>query len=564
MIFAKTKGWSPRGQILLVILLFGLSASVASAMREVRVGFYDSPPLISASNGAPVGVFADILAEVSKKEGLKLTYVYGTWEENLSWVKSGKLDLILVVGMSRGETGELSMNKLPVFFTWTQLFKPKGARWGSVLDLDGKRVGGCREDLNMSLFKRVASDIGIHPEYVETESITEAFQLLSERRVAAVVAERATGRYYAKQFPIELTPLLLSPRCFAFATARGANLDLLEMIDRYLLKEKQTPNSTYWKILAHWGETEPFQIPPYVPWIFGPAISLLILSACGNVLFKRKVRIKTQELADRNQLLEEEVAKRKWAEEALKKLNTELEQRVIERTAQLEAANKELEAFSYSVSHDLRAPLRAIHGFCNILHEDFAPRLEPEMVRLLNVIGSEACRMGQLIDGLLNFSHLSRQSLKQEIVSSIKLVNLAREQLLNAQVGRQIEITVGDLPPTTGDPALLLQVWVNLLSNAIKYTAPRAVTKIWIGGRQEAGEVVYFIKDNGVGFDMKYADKLFEVFQRLHSPAEFDGTGIGLSLVQRIVHRHGGRVWAEGKINEGATFYFALPKPKDK
>ena len=315
MLIIKTEVRSPLGPFLLGILFFVLSASVASAMREVRVGFYDSPPLISASNGAPVGVFADILSEISKKEGLNLNYVYGTWEENLSWVKSGKLDLILAVGMSRGETGELSMNKLPVFFTWTQLFKRKDVRWGSILDLDGKRVSGCRGDLNMALFKRVASDIGIHPEYVETDSISEALQLLSEGNVAVVVAERATGRYYAKQFPVELTPLLLSPRCFAFASARGANLDLLEKIDRYLQKEKQTPNSTYWKILAQWGESEPFKIPPYVPWIFGPAISLLILSVGGNMLLKRTVRIKTHELSDRNESLEEEIAKRRKSEE---------------------------------------------------------------------------------------------------------------------------------------------------------------------------------------------------------------------------------------------------------
>jgi len=255
--------------------------------------------------------------------------------------------------------------------------------------------------------------------------------------------------------------------------------------------------------------------------------------------------------------LESEILLRRQAE-------AELEQRVQERTAMLETANQELEAFSYSVSHDLRAPIRAIQGFGSILQEDFAPSLEPEMVRILNVIISEALRMGQLIDALLNFSRLNRLPLKQEIVSSKELVSKALALLQDAQAGRSVEITVGELPSTMGDSVLLLQVWVNLLSNALKYTNPRPVSKIWISGQQEGSEVIYFVKDNGVGFDMKYADKLFGVFQRLHTKDEFEGVGIGLSLIQRIVLRHGGRVWAESQVNEGATFYFALPNPKEK
>ena len=242
-----------------------------------------------------------------------------------------------------------------------------------------------------------------------------------------------------------------------------------------------------------------------------------------------------------------------------KELTAGLEQRVQERTALLETANQELEAFSYSISHDLRAPLRAIQGFAHILQEDFAPSLDSEMVRLLNIISSEARRMGQLIDALLHFSQLNRLPLKQEIVSSKELVNQALAQLQAAQAGRTIKISVGELPETVGDRALLLQVWVNLLSNALKYTSPRSVPEIWIGARQEGGEVIYFVKDNGVGFDMKYADKLFGVFQRLHTSDEFEGNGVGLSLIQRIIHRHGGRVWAESVVTQGATFFFTLP-----
>ncbi len=234
-----------------------------------------------------------------------------------------------------------------------------------------------------------------------------------------------------------------------------------------------------------------------------------------------------------------------------------------DRTAQLEAANTELESFSYSVSHDLRAPLRAIDGYGRILVEDYNDRLDAEGRRVLGVISAETRRLGRLIDELLAFSRLGRQPLKLETLAPHTLVSRALAELHAAQEGRHIAWTIGDLPACQGDPTLLLQVWVNLLSNAIKFTGKQESAIIEIGSRPESdGQVAYYVTDNGVGFDMKYAAKLFGVFQRLHAADEFEGTGVGLALVQRIVHRHGGRVWAEGKVNAGATFHFSLPSAK--
>jgi light-regulated signal transduction histidine kinase (bacteriophytochrome) len=239
-------------------------------------------------------------------------------------------------------------------------------------------------------------------------------------------------------------------------------------------------------------------------------------------------------------------------------LNEELEQRVQERTAELEAANKELEAFSYSVSHDLRAPLRAIDGFTRMFQDSCGEKIPSESRPYLERVINNTKRMSRLIDDLLRFSRFSRQPLNKKSVAMGALVHEVFQELLSSETGRQIEVCVGGLPDCQADPALLKQVLFNLFSNAIKFTRQRQTAVIEVGSQEEDGECIYFVRDNGAGFDMKYADKLFGVFQRLHSWDQFEGTGIGLANVQRIVHRHGGRIWATAEVDKGATFYFTL------
>ena len=234
------------------------------------------------------------------------------------------------------------------------------------------------------------------------------------------------------------------------------------------------------------------------------------------------------------------------------------ENRLHDNAAQLEAANHELEAFSYSVSHDLRSPLRAIDGFSRMLLRDYEALLPAEGQRRLQVVRDNAQQMGELIDDLLTFSRLSRQPLKKEPVAPTSLVRRVLSDLSAEQDGRQVEITVADLPTCQADPGLLKQVFVNLLSNALKYTRKCQVAHIEVGFKSYDGAIVYFVKDNGAGFDMRYVDKLFGVFQRLHRAEDYEGTGVGLAMVQRIIHRHGGRIWAEAEVDRGATFYFTL------
>jgi len=226
----------------------------------------------------------------------------------------------------------------------------------------------------------------------------------------------------------------------------------------------------------------------------------------------------------------------------------------------MEAANRELEAFSYSVSHDLRAPLRALAGFARILQEDYSKSLDNEGNRILEVIVDNAKKMGTLIDDLLSFSRLSRQEIKLSLIDMHGLAKSVFDELVTEADKEKIEFTLHELPEAMGDPAIVRQVWINLIGNAIKFTSTKPIRIIEVGFFPRENEIVYFVKDNGVGFDMAYRNKLFGVFQRLHNVKEFDGTGVGLAIVQRIILRLNGQVWAEGKVNKGAEFYFTLGK----
>jgi PAS domain S-box-containing protein len=250
-----------------------------------------------------------------------------------------------------------------------------------------------------------------------------------------------------------------------------------------------------------------------------------------------------------------DITRLKQVEKEISDLNNELEQRVADRTRQLVEVNRNLESFTYSVSHDLRAPLRAISGYSSILLQDL-PNIPEHDKRYLELLRQNAHEMGRLIDDLLSFSKLGQRSLQKTIIYPASPIREILQELRNDPDTEKVEFVIGDLPPCHGDPVLFRQVFTNLLSNAIKFTRTREHPKVEIGFIEKDGRPVYFIRDNGIGFDMKYADKIFGVFQRLHDPGEYEGTGVGLAIVYRIIELHGGKIWVESISGRGTTFYF--------
>lgn len=315
-----------------------------------------------------------------------------------------------------------------------------------------------------------------------------------------------------------------------------------------------------------------------VPWWHHEVVKLIILAGAGAVItaaaawYQRVLRraltkqaVIEEELRETVRTLEQNVdhlsntrTALQESEERYRVINRELEERVLERTKQLQAANKELEAFSYSVSHDLRAPLRAIKGFTDVIAEEEEESLSPETRRMLTLVQSNASRMGTLIDCLLEFARLSREPIAKSTVEPSKVAYAVIESLRDEVEGRTIDWRVITMPPCQADPVLLTQVYTNLVSNAVKFTRHCDPAVIEIGSGEHEGVTTYHVRDNGVGFDMAYADRLFNVFQRLHTEEQFEGTGVGLALVQRLIERHGGRIWAEAEPNRGACFYFTI------
>lgn len=496
------------------------------------------PDYMRDREGAPQGFAIDVMEAVARHAGFRVTYrVEESWQDTLKVLREGHADVIPNLGITTGRLVWFDFTAPVETFAVSIFVRTPTRDVGGLADLRGRKVAAVRANVAVKLLAE-DSDIGTN---VYDDPERALFALLSGEvdamvYPAPVVWKLAQSAGVKDRIKSAGPPLLEVKRAIAVRKGDTALLQRLDKASRAFVGSKQ-----YREIYTRWLGTPPESwTTTRVIYLAGSMIAVSLLLALGGSLAWRYRYLRTM-----NRKLEEQVRART---------------RQIERhAAQLEDANQGLQSFSYSVSHDLRAPLRAIDGFSRILLEDYEDKLDDEGKRLLGVVCDNATRMAQLIDDILAFSRTGRREMRKAEVDMDNLVRSVAEELRPERGGRQVHFEIAPLPSATGDAAMLRQVWFNLIANAVKFTSAKPVAEITIGSLSEVDENVYYIKDNGAGFDIRYADKLFGVFQRLHGVDEFEGTGIGLAIVKRIVTRHGGRVWAEGTVNAGATFCFSLP-----
>jgi ABC-type amino acid transport substrate-binding protein/nitrogen-specific signal transduction histidine kinase len=527
-----------------------LEARGRPGRRVVVGGDGDYPPYeFLDRNGQPAGLNVDLTRAIARQLGIEVDIRLGEWNAIRKGLEDGEIDLVqgMFYSSARDKTYDFSPPHSVVAHTIA--FRKGSPVPTDLASLSGLSVlvmtGDVMEDL--------AREAGLSAGLVRVGSQEEALRRLASGEHDCALVATVPALYWIEQHGWKNLRLAESPVLsaeYGYASLPGSS-GLLSSMSEGLAAIRAT--GEYRAIRSRW--LGPYEAQPalatLVRWVLLAVLPLVALLA-GAVLWsrslRRQVNERTRELSRKGELLEAEAEK-------VRSLNAELENRVLARTAELEAAVREMEAFSYSVAHDLRAPVRAIDGFTAILLADHDHALDEEGRRVLGRVRHGSRRMGQLIDDLLSFSRASRTGMT---IGPIDLDQLVRAVVADreAEAARAgVEVRVSPLPPATGDEGLLRVVVENLVSNAIKFSGGRPGARVEIGA-EDGG--AYFVRDNGVGFEPEFAHKLFEVFQRLHGPDEFEGTGIGLALVKRIVERHGGHVWAEGRPGQGATFRFTL------
>ena len=535
----------PRRRVLAGLGLLLAQPWAAAAGAVVRVGVYRNPPKIDFHPEAGAqGLFADMIEAVARAEGWQLQYVPGTFQEGLERLRRGAIDLMVDVARTPEREPLYAFHGEPVLHSWSQVYARRGSGIRTLLDLSGRRVSVLAGSAQEHYLAGMAASFGVHTTLVPQPDYELVLREVLAGRADALVTNPLHGGLRVAAAGLEDTAIIFAPSRLFFAAPRGAGTRWLAAIDRRLKALKADPRSAYYDSMRRWArfQREP-RLPGWLPWAgAGAGAALLLASGWALTMHRLSRRLRSSERRQR------ELAQERH------RLVAHLEQ----RTEELQRANGDLQAFSQSVSHDLRAPVSAIAGFVDKVLRDSHDRLEERSRHLLTRAAAAAGRMDQIIDDLLRLARLSAEPVQRQPVDLGALATGIADALRQAHPGHPVEFVAEPGLQVQADPRLLRLALENLLANGWKFTRGTAQPRVTLGREPGPHGPVFYVRDNGAGFDMEHASQLFVPFQRLHSQQEFEGTGVGLSIVQRVVARHGGRIWGEGAPGQGAVFRFTL------
>ncbi|MDE2605783.1 MAG: transporter substrate-binding domain-containing protein [Burkholderiales bacterium] len=509
------------------VLALGL-AMAARAQQTLRAGVYDNPPKVTApASGRPGGIYVQVLDDVAAREGWRVTYVPGTFQEGLDRLERGTIDVMVDVARTPERERTLDFTNEAVLLSWNEVYARRGSDIRNLLDLQGRRVAVLASSVQEKFLLEAVRSFGVSPVIVRFESFEDAFEAVRKGVADAVVANPFFGNTHLRG--LEDTSILFGPTTLHFAVRQGTHGALIAALDRRLAELRADPGSYFFREQQRLLRVQsPDHIPPWlVPAVAAFLAALVLAIGWAYTLRRDALRLRA----------------------ALRALE--------DRGVELERANGDLQIVGYSLSHDLRSPLAAVQGFVQAVQHNAGAVLGGKEVNYLARSLAAAQRMDRMVRELATLLKLAGEPLRME---ACDLSALAQDVVasLHERFETAPRITIAAGMTARADPGYMRIALENLLANAWKFSAAVTEPAIEVGRQEGGGRPVFFVRDNGAGFEMAQADRLFRPFSRLHSESEFPGTGIGLSIVHRVVTRHGGRIWAEAAPQQGATFYFTL------
>lgn len=544
-------------RLFVFLLVFFLNISFVHAdYRPIRVGVYENEPKVFTSeSGKPSGIFIDFIEYIAKQEGWNLQYVPGTWAEGLNRLEKGEIDLMPDVAFSANRARIFSFHKITALSSWSQVYARKGSRIQSILDLDKKRVAVLEGSVQQSTFKQFSSGFDLNITLINASTYNEVFKIVASGNADAAITNRFYGLMHAKDFGLEDTAVVFEPAALFFAAKKGSNEQLLNAIDKHLLQMKNNSQSVYYRSIKRWTSEEiKLKFPAWLK-IFGIVVGIvLLMSLAGSIILKRQVDVRTKEL----QLI-----------------NQEMDQRIVERTAQLAEAMKQAQeadrlksAFLATMSHELRTPLNSIIGFTGIILRERVGPLNEEQKKQLNMVKNSSQHLLALINDVLDISKIEAGQLQlvKEEVNLQQCIEKAIQTVKPLAETKGIELKTsisGKISLFIADSRRVEQVLLNLLSNAVKFTEKGFVE---INAKEDENNIIVRVKDTGIGIKKEDMEVLFKTFSQIDSglSRKYDGTGLGLSISKRLVELMGGKIWVDSAWCEGSTFGFSLPNNGSK